>query len=534
MVNNPLSDDGLSVRTADPHRDTLPLWVTILLLVFAGLRLYEVVSGTGVPRLPGKKTVRAADGGMDTDSMTDLLSADVYAKSAFVTTLLQPNSVIRPDVKSLRQALKSAEELQRDSHNAPGAARRVILLRYLVGDPVPLAPGRNDLSPLAAFRDALPRDLPAPDRAAFAAEARLWETVFAGGRLSPKQIAQAARQIQTTPTLRWWKYPALSALYRNQGDISEANRALRDARTRALPSLTLAGLMNLGLFGLGLLGLGLLLALGIRAAQTRSNPSAPRLLPSFWPDLPETLSRDERRLRAGDLLGVFVLYLVSRELLGVLVGLVLIPYQTQISQLAAAQRSAVGVVLQTVVYVLSALPPIVALRVMARRRGASLADELGWTARARGVNMLYGVAGYAMALPLMIIISKIGQWVFRHAPSPANPAIPQLINISQFWVQIVMVLLLAVAAPLVEELLFRGVLFNALKLRLAVWPSILLTGFVFGAVHPVGIAGMLPLMVLGSVFAWMAHKRASLVPSITAHALQNLTTALLLLFVLAS
>ena len=39
--------------------------------------------------------------------------------------------------------------------------------------------------------------------------------------------------------------------------------------------------------------------------------------------------------------------------------------------------------------------------------------------------------------------------------------------------------------------------------------------------------------MLGGVFAWMAETRKSLVPSITAHFLNNFTTTLLLLFVLS-
>jgi membrane protease YdiL (CAAX protease family) len=133
----------------------------------------------------------------------------------------------------------------------------------------------------------------------------------------------------------------------------------------------------------------------------------------------------------------------------------------------------------------------------------------------------------------MLPVIWLGQWLFRHAPDPSNPVIPQLVGTSGFWGPFLLLLLASVAAPIVEEVLFRGVFYNAAKMRLGVWPAIVLTGFVFGFVHPVGIAEMLAIGTLGGVFAWMAETRKSLAPSMFAHFLQNFTTTVLLLSVLS-
>ena len=133
----------------------------------------------------------------------------------------------------------------------------------------------------------------------------------------------------------------------------------------------------------------------------------------------------------------------------------------------------------------------------------------------------------------MIPVILIGRVVFRHAPDPSNPAISQLVGTSGLWGPLMLVALASLAAPVVEELLFRGVFYPAAKLRLGVWPAIVLTGFVFGIVHPVGLAEMLAIGTLGGVFAWMAETRKSLAPSMFAHFLQNFTTTLLLLSVLS-
>jgi uncharacterized protein len=82
-----------------------------------------------------------------------------------------------------------------------------------------------------------------------------------------------------------------------------------------------------------------------------------------------------------------------------------------------------------------------------------------------------------------------------------------------------------VMAPIAEEVLFRGLMFQALRRRLGLWPAALLSSLAFTLVHveiltsqPVALAG---LFVLGVVFAWSFHRSGSLVVPILAHAVFN-------------
>jgi membrane protease YdiL (CAAX protease family) len=588
-------------------RDRMPLWVVILAALFLVVRVYDVgidpflhhPAAVKVPAAQAKQS-----GGSDSESMSDLLQTDLQAKSAFVQSLEKSGTTVKPDVKALGDALKAAKGLERESSNSPAAARRVILLRALInaaepgkGNLPPLAADRNGLAPLDAFSNALPPDTPAPDRAQYAAEARLWQTVFQGGRLSPRQTAAAAAQIRRIPNIRWWADPALSVLYTQQGDLSEANRYAKKAQETALPSLVPFGLIALVRFGFILVGIVLLIYFVIRAVQRSQDAAAsaappigmasyqdvppPVVLssredwpptPSYtapdggagntpplsrppprpptldlWPTVPPSVSLAQRRLGAGDLMGVFVLYLLTREVIGVLLtgfsgfgiphvphflGL-LAPFRPAINRMPASERTTVGIVLESAVYLLSAVPPVIMLWTLARQRGASLADEIGWTRRRLGLNLVYGLGGFAVASALMLPVALLGGFIFKHAPDPSNPVIPQLISTSGFWGPFLLVTLASLAAPVVEELLFRGVLYPALKIRLGVWPGIVLTGAIFGFIHPVGIAEMLAIGTLGGVFAWMAETRKSLAPSMFAHFLQNFTTTMLLLSVLS-
>jgi hypothetical protein len=80
--------------------------------------------------------------------------------------------------------------------------------------------------------------------------------------------------------------------------------------------------------------------------------------------------------------------------------------------------------------------------------------------------------------------------------------------------------------PVVEELLFRGALFNWLRARLALWPAIALTSLLFGAVHLDAI-GLVYTVPAGVLFAWLYVRSNSLYVAITAHVAANVTVVVL-------
>ncbi len=84
------------------------------------------------------------------------------------------------------------------------------------------------------------------------------------------------------------------------------------------------------------------------------------------------------------------------------------------------------------------------------------------------------------------------------------------------------VLLIAVAAPIAEEIFFRGMLFGGLRRRLSTFPAAALSALVFGGLHAAtGISAVPPLIAFGFVLALLYERTGSLVPCIAAHALNN-------------
>ena len=78
----------------------------------------------------------------------------------------------------------------------------------------------------------------------------------------------------------------------------------------------------------------------------------------------------------------------------------------------------------------------------------------------------------------------------------------------------------ALVAPIVEELVFRGLLYRYLRARWSVTRAVLLSSAVFALVH-LAFPLMPALFVLGVALALAAERYGSLYPSIALHALHN-------------
>jgi len=86
-------------------------------------------------------------------------------------------------------------------------------------------------------------------------------------------------------------------------------------------------------------------------------------------------------------------------------------------------------------------------------------------------------------------------------------------------------LAIAIIAPLIEELLFRGLLQRSLMHYVPAWAAIALSAFTFALVHMQPLA-MPALMALGAAFGFIYHKTGSLRMTIILHMVNN-TLALL-------
>jgi membrane protease YdiL (CAAX protease family) len=86
----------------------------------------------------------------------------------------------------------------------------------------------------------------------------------------------------------------------------------------------------------------------------------------------------------------------------------------------------------------------------------------------------------------------------------------------------VQILLIVIAAPVSEEVCFRGMLFGGLRRNFARIPAALVAGLIFGGLHALtGITAVPPLIVFGFVLCLLYEKTGSIVPGILLHMLNN-------------
>lgn len=85
---------------------------------------------------------------------------------------------------------------------------------------------------------------------------------------------------------------------------------------------------------------------------------------------------------------------------------------------------------------------------------------------------------------------------------------------------VLVVVLITVVAPLVEELFFRGIFYTGLRSQFSTLPSCLLAGGFFGLIH-LEYQVILPLWVFGTILCYVYERSGSIKVVITMHFLQN-------------
>jgi len=141
-----------------------------------------------------------------------------------------------------------------------------------------------------------------------------------------------------------------------------------------------------------------------------------------------------------------------------------------------------------------------------------------------GRSILWGAAGYLCAIPLVIGVSLINQFLWN-GQGGSNPILEVALQ-SQDWVAILcFVLTAAIAAPIFEETIFRGFLLPSLTRYLSPKKAILVSALIFASAH-LSVSEVLPLTALGVVLGVVYTRSRSLFAVMLLHGLWNSNTLL--------
>jgi len=84
-------------------------------------------------------------------------------------------------------------------------------------------------------------------------------------------------------------------------------------------------------------------------------------------------------------------------------------------------------------------------------------------------------------------------------------------------------------APLLEEILFRGLVYLSLRAVLRPVPAIIISAAIFSALHFYSFVGFVSVFIAGAIWAWAYERCRSLLPGIIAHSFSNLFWAITIL-----
>jgi len=285
------------------------------------------------------------------------------------------------------------------------------------------------------------------------------------------------------------------ALYTRAGDTERANAIRQSLAQRAVWGvLALGGVM---LFGgvMGLAGFGVLLWYLISRPPLPARP-APDESPFVYDPLLWALA-------------IFLLVLLNAPALNqVLLDL--------------------GLSGANAIYLLAVLLPLMYLASLQGQ--ADALGRIAWFRKGFWRQLGASLMGYAAYVPFLAALLVVTLLIAPALPAEqTNPVGERATQAQDALSWLVLFAQAVVLAPIIEEFVFRGVLFKVFWQRTGrVWLSAFVSGYLFAVIHPQFLGGILPLTVLGAILALVYAHTRSLLPCIVIHTIHNGLITLLL------
>ena len=106
------------------------------------------------------------------------------------------------------------------------------------------------------------------------------------------------------------------------------------------------------------------------------------------------------------------------------------------------------------------------------------------------------------------------------------------------WAAVALVVYAVILAPIIEEFVFRGLIFHSVADRRGFWPGAIASAVPFGLIHvipgPVLDVSVLvvTMMITGTFWAWIHWRHRNLLVNIATHAAFNAVGVVLILHLL--
>ena len=287
----------------------------------------------------------------------------------------------------------------------------------------------------------------------------------------------------------------------NAAENSPEEKEAEAIKVKAVATVVIVGFLALATMGIGLLGIGML-TIGLLMLKNQKL----------------YLAGVNIEIPAQPYLGAFALYLMTMVIADFL-----------------------SVVVHPLISIVGMFVSIGIAFLWPRMRGLGWRESLrgfGWC-RGKGIarEMGAGIIGYvamtpvfALGLASTLILIFISGWLAKNgsnlgetvqAAEPVSHPVVAWIADGDWKVNLAVIFLASGLAPLFEETMFRGALYQALRSRWNFVISGFISGVIFAAVHPQGLLAIPALTAMGFGFAIIREWRGTLIASMTAHAVHN-------------
>lgn len=139
--------------------------------------------------------------------------------------------------------------------------------------------------------------------------------------------------------------------------------------------------------------------------------------------------------------------------------------------------------------------------------------------------------GYILLIVVLNIFFSYGMIYLYYGISAIFPDLPVMLATATSFHSLALLesaFTTVIVAPIVEELLFRGIIFNRLNRRFSFAAAILVSSILFGICHEPG--GMFSAFVFGCCMAILYVKSSNILVPILAHFLNNLLSEMIYYF----
>jgi len=160
------------------------------------------------------------------------------------------------------------------------------------------------------------------------------------------------------------------------------------------------------------------------------------------------------------------------------------------------------------------------LLMRARNCSWNAAFGMNWVCLKRALGQ--GLLSYVGILPVIFVISLVYQ-LFLYAagyPVTLQDVVEIFLEPQSGWSLFCLMLLAVVVAPLVEEMLFRGILLPVLMKKIGLGAAVVVSSILFALIHQ-HLPSLIPLFVLSIALSLLYVYSGSLWGAIVLHALFN-------------